>query len=289
MEYLGQILGLIAIAAVAALGLDLILGESGMLALCQAAFMAFGAYTFAILSQSSGSVWLGCVGALLASSAAGAVAAFVTWRLGQVYFAIVTFALQLITGGLLRNLDSLTGGPVGVVGVPLLVEAEHFGLGRTFWSGIFLVVLGVSLTLLASLVRLSSFGRLQRGIRDDEGLMMALGKNVPQLRIQTVMAGAVFGGAAGVLYASHLGYIQPKAFDMMASIMIVAIVIVGGAGSHLGPWVGAVIVIGLPELLRFVGTTTVGIAQLREVVFGCVIVAAIVWRPRGLLGRVDVV
>ncbi|MBN2138352.1 MAG: branched-chain amino acid ABC transporter permease, partial [Sedimentisphaerales bacterium] len=157
--------------------------------------------------------------------------------------------------------------------------SSHFGF-------LILVSLFCGLTLwVVHRIVHSPFGRVLRAIREDEVFAQAAGKNVAAYKILVFIIGAGMAGVAGAMYALYISFIDPTSFTVMESIFIISIVIIGGAGSMWGPVVGAVVLIVLPELLRFIGLPSSVAANIRQILYGGLLVAFMMWRPRGLLGK----
>jgi branched-chain amino acid transport system permease protein len=121
-------------------------------------------------------------------------------------------------------------------------------------------------------------------IRDNEKFAIAMGKNVMRHKVQVSAIAGAIAAAAGGLYAQYVGFIDPSTFNLAESFSILCIVIVGGAGSFLGPLLGAMFIVLLPEFLLFVGLSSVQAANWRQIIFGAAIVILMIWRPQGLLG-----
>jgi branched-chain amino acid transport system permease protein len=152
----------------------------------------------------------------------------------------------------------------------------------------FLVLVGImcALTLWISgrIVR-SPFGRVLKAIREDEVFAQAAGKNIASYKVLVFIIGAGMAATAGVMYAHYISFVDPTSFTVMESIFIISIVIIGGSGSLWGPVVGAVVLVVLPELLRFVGLPSSTAANLRQIIYGLLLVAFMMWRPKGLMGE----
>lgn len=131
----------------------------------------------------------------------------------------------------------------------------------------------------------SPFGRVLRAIRENEIFALSLGKDIARYKVLVFMVGAGMAAVAGSLYASYISFIDPTSFTVMESIFIISIVIIGGAGSLGGPVIGAVLLVILPEALRFLGFPSSEAANLRQIVYGILLVLVIIVRPQGLVGR----
>lgn len=173
------------------------------------------------------------------------------------------------------------------MGLPGIPQPVILGLDISSPVG-FLILVGIfcGLTLWIShrIVR-SPFGRVLKAIREDEVFAQAAGKNVAAYKMLIFVLGAGMAGMAGVIYAHYISFIDPTSFTVMESIFIISIVIIGGSGSLWGPVVGAVVLVILPELLRFIGLPSSVAANVRQIIYGGFLVAFMMWRPRGFLGE----
>ncbi|MCX5905466.1 MAG: branched-chain amino acid ABC transporter permease, partial [Proteobacteria bacterium] len=247
MEYLLHILILIGIYTILSLSLNLLVGYAGILSIAHAAFYGVGAYVAALMALKYHTPFL--LNLVLAVGAAGVFGAIVgipSLRIKDDYFVISTFAFQIITFSVLNNLVSITGGPMGLPGIP---QPIIFGLtisGHTPF--LILTVIFCALTFwIANRIVSSPFGRVLRAIREDEVFAQSCGKDVAVYKITIFMIGAGLAAIAGVLYATYISFIDPTSFTVMESIFIISIVIIGGAGNLWGSVVGAVVLVTLPE------------------------------------------
>ncbi len=131
----------------------------------------------------------------------------------------------------------------------------------------------------------SPFGRVLHAIREDEVFAKAHGKNTLYFKVTAFAVSAALAASAGSLYASYITYIDPTSFTVMESILIISMVIIGGAGSLWGPLIGAFVLVTLPEALRFVGLPDAVAANLRQIIYGSLLVIMMMFRPRGLVGK----
>jgi branched-chain amino acid transport system permease protein len=285
VEYLLHVLVLITLYAAVTASLDLLAGHAGLLSIAQAAFYGLGAYTSALLAVRLGAPFLV---ALLAGMVVAALVSFVvslpSLRLHGDYFVIATFGFQMILFSVFNNWMGLTNGPLGIPGIP---QPVIFGWRVT--SHLDFLVLAAVLAAFAYLVvwriTTSPFGRVLHAIREDEVLAQALGKNTLRFKVTAFAVSAALAASAGSLYAHYITYIDPTSFTVMESILVLSMVIIGGAGSPWGPLVGAVVLVTLPEALRFVGFPSSVAANLRQIVYGALLVIMMMFRPRGLVGR----
>jgi branched-chain amino acid transport system permease protein len=285
MEYLLHILVLAGIYVTLAASLDLLAGHTGLLSIAHAAFYGLGAYTSALLTVKAGAPFLlGILAGMVVAGLLSLLVSLPSLRLIDDYFVIATFAFQVILFSVFNNWDELTGGPTGIAGIPQL---SVFGLRITSHGG-FLVAVGLCAALACLVVwRLATgpFGRALHAIREDEVFAKAVGKHTVQLKVTAFAISAALAALAGSLYAHYISYIDPTSFTVMESILIISMVIIGGAGSLWGPLIGAVVLVTLPELLRFVGLPSSVAANLRQIIYGGLLVAMMLLRPQGLVGR----
>lgn len=285
MEYFLHILILIGIYTILSVSLNLIAGYAGLLSIAHAAFYGVGAYVAALMALNLHSPFLvNIVCAVILSGLLGAVVGIPSLRIRDDYFVIATFAFQIITFSVLNNWVSFTGGPMGLPGIP---QPTIFGLTVSSHFG-FLLLVGFFCALIlwiTSRIVQSPFGRVLKTIREDEVFAQAAGKNVAAYKVLVFVIGAGMAAVAGVMYAYYISFVDPTSFTVMESIFILSIVIIGGAGSMWGPVLGAVVLVVLPELLRFVGLPSDIAANMRQIIYGGLLVAMMMWRPQGLLGE----
>lgn len=284
VEYFLHIAILIGIYLILATGLNLIAGYAGLLSIAHAAFYGIGAYTAALMALNLHSpILVNLICAMLLAGMLGAVVGVPSLRIRDDYFVIATFAFQVIVFNVLNNWVSFTGGPMGLPGIPQPVlfgwiVSSHFE---------FLLLVGcccVAVLWICHRLVCSPFGRVLKAIREDEVFAQSAGKNVAAYKVLVSVIGAAMAAVAGVLYAHYISFIDPTSFTVMESIFIISIVIIGGAGSLWGPVVGAVVLVTLPELLRFVGLPSAVAANARQILYGAALVACMMWRPQGLVG-----
>jgi branched-chain amino acid transport system permease protein len=285
MEYLQHIMILIGIYVILSVSLNLIAGYTGLLSLAHAVFYSVGAYVAALMALNLHSPFLvNIICAVILSSLLGVLVGIPSLRIRDDYFVIATFAFQVITFNVLNNWVSFTGGPMGLPGIP---QPSIFGLMISSHFR-FLVVVSFFCALIlwvASRIVQSPFGRVLKAIREDEILAQVAGKNVAAYKVLVFTIGAGMAAVAGVLYAHYISFIDPTSFTVMESIFIISIVIIGGAGSMWGPVLGAVVLVVLPELLRFIGLPSAVAANVRQIIYGGLLIAFLMWRPQGFLGK----
>src|SRR3954452_25071925 len=266
-----------AINVLLVLGLDFILGFAGQLNLGQSAFYGLGAYVSTLLITRLGVPFWGAFAAGVAfAGLAGMMLALFAVRLRGHYLAIASLGFAVITYQILLNWISITQGPLGIYAIP-----PPPSLGPVSFRNpvaLFYLVAGFTLlvyVILDQLVR-SPIGETLTAIREDEISAASLGINAAAWKVFAFGVGAAVGGAAGCFYAPFVGTLVPDAFFITESFSILAMVIVGGVGTLIGPVFGAILLTLLPELLR-------GIGDLRLVVYGLALTLVVLFMPGGLV------
>jgi len=285
MDYISHILVLVLLYWALAGALNLITGYTGILSIAHAAFYGVGAYTAALMSlhfHTPFTVNILC--AAVTCMVLGLMVGGPTLRLRRDDFVVGSFALQIIAFSIFNNWISLTGGPIGLPGIPPPTFIGYAITSR--WA--FVVLTGIFAAVVFGLLRiivLAPFGRVLRAIREDEVFPAAMAKNVYVHKLLAFVVCAVIAGCAGVIYAHYMRYIDPSSFSFMESVFMISIVVLGGAGSLWGPLVGAAVLVVMPEVLRLIGLPDGVAANLRQCVYGAVLAACMLWRPQGLVGE----
>jgi len=263
-----------------ALGLNIVVGKSGLLDLGYVAFFAIGAYSQGILSTLYGwNTWEIMPFGIAFAMLAGVILGLPALRLRGDYLAIITLGFGEIIRIVAINL-SVTGGPNGIPGItnPPSFLGLHFDLMHPetyFWLVLAMILLVVWMVRRFTVRRP---GRAWEAIRQDEDVAALMGVNTLIYKLWSFVIGAAVGGAAGVLYASKVAVISPDMFKFDVSILILACVVFGGIGNIWGVIMGAAILAYLPERIRF-------ISEARQLVFGAVLILMMNLRPDGLLPR----
>ena len=272
MEYLLHILILIGIYTILAVSLNLLVGYTGILSIAHAAFYGVGAYVAALMALRLDTPFLlNIFLSIIAAGAFGAIVGIPSLRLRDDYFVIATFAFQIIIFSILNNLVNFKGGPLGLPGIP---QPNIFGYEiSTHIEFLILVIILAGFTYwIANRVVQSPFGRLLKAIREDEVFVQAAGRNVASAKVKVFMISAALASISGVIYATYITYIDPTSFTVMESIFIISIVIIGGAGNLKGSILGAAFLVALPELLRFIGLPNSIAANVRQILYGALLV-----------------
>ena len=286
MEYVFHIIIMLNIYIMLVLSANLTIGMANLLTMCQAAFYGIGAYigTYFLMQFNLPFVVI----ALLVMAISGAfsfLVSFASVRLKDDYFVIATMGFQLIIYTILYNWTDVTHGPYGIAGIPGI---KLFGLcevsGTYGYLILSLIVMTIVVWLFHHLVT-SPFGRVLNAIRADETTTEAMGRNTIKFKSLAFFLSAAVAGLAGVIYASYVSYIDPTSFTLDESIFILSALFIGGIGNTKGPILGALFVVLLPELLRFVGLPDAIAANLRQIIYGLALVLVMYFRPQGILGK----
>lgn len=269
-----HVLSLIAIASIAAMGLQVLLGYSGQLSIGQAAFYGIGAYASALLNAKLGVPFpLALIGAGIAAAIASLLMVPIT-RLTGAYLAVATLGFSIIVYLFIKNEEWLTGGSYGFIGIP---RAELFGYVLRDPRSSYYLNVGVAAIVYFVFARIegSRFGRAINAIRQDADAARASGIRVTLLKSECFVIAAFVAGLAGSLYAHEVRYLAPNDFTFWKSIEILIMVVIGGVGSLAGAILGAAVVVGLPEYLRAIG-------DYRMLVFGAILIATMLFGEGGL-------
>ncbi len=267
------------IFALFAMSLDLLLGYAGLASLGHAAYFGVGAYAVSLLILHWGfSSAVAFPAALVAATAAGALFAPLALRARGSYFLMITFALSQVVWSVAFGWRSLTNGDDGMPGVP----RPNFGWSLESTNSFYYFALGLTALATLALVAIvrSPFGRALRGIRESESRMQALGYDVWRYQFAAFVLAAAFAGLAGALYAYFNRFVGPEYLYVIQSAEALIMVILGGAGTLLGPALGAGIIVFLED---FVSSMT----EHWVLVLGVIYVLVTLFAPRGLIGLVN--
>lgn len=286
MEYIFHIVIMLNIYIMLVLSANLTIGMANLLTMCQAAFYGIGAYigTFFLMQFHIPLVAIIAIVSLV-TGLFSFVVSYASVKLKGDYFVLATMGFQLIVYTILYNWTSVTRGPYGIPGIPGI---RIFGIWEL--SGVYAylalsVVLAVAVVLLFNNLHDSPYGRELRAIKADELMVQSLGRNTVAAKAWAFFISAAVAGVAGVIYASYVSYIDPTSFTLNESIFIISALFIGGIGNVKGPIFGALFVVLLPELLRFVGLPDAIAANLRQIIYGLSLILVVYFRPQGLLGK----
>lgn len=282
--YALHVLALSCLYAIPAMGLNLMLGYTGLVSLAHMAFAGIGAYTAAVLMVDAK---LGFVSALvlatMAAGVAGAAIGAICLRFRSHFFMIVTLAFGMLLYSVMNNWDAVTRGAAGFPGIPRPAPISLGELSVSFASlpNFYRLVITAALAAFAVqwLIVRSDFGNVLAAIRQDEKLAAFKGANTMAYKTAVFAIGSAIAGFGGVFYVTFLRATSPDAFNLAESINAVLVVIVGGAGFLAGPVLGALVFVAVPEYLRVA-------AELRLIIFGVLLVLITLFAPRGLAGLV---
>ena len=265
-EYVAGIVTLLAVNCIAALGVSLFTGFTGIFTLGHAGYMAIGAYTSAILTVQYGVHWLP---AILAGGTLAMILAYLiglpTLKLVGDYYTIASLGLGEAIRLVIENWNSVTRGARGYPGID--------GYTTLPIAFAFLIVMAIGMFYLVN----SNFGRAFKACRDDYVAASLLGFNTARYRVFSLAISGFYCGVSGALLAGFMSFIQPVMFDMAKSTELVSIVVFGGLGSMSGCLIGTTILTLVTELFR-------PISQYRMLIYGMVLVLVMVLRPEGIMG-----
>ena len=304
-----RIMNLAILYVLLALGLNIVVGFAGLLDLGYIAFYAVGAYVYALLASPHFGLHLPFwvilpIGAAVAAFF-GVMLGAPTLKLRGDYLAIVTLGFGEIVRVFLNNLSrpvNITNGPQGITRIdPFSIGSFNFAktetlLGLNFSGPIkyYYLLIVVMVVILVINVRLqnSRIGRAWEAVREDEVAARAMGLNTTQLKLLAFAMGASFGGVAGGMFSAIQGFISPESFILVESIMVVAMVVLGGMGNIWGVVLGAMLLSFVPEILRWTveplqrslfGRMIIEPEVIRMLLFGLALVLVMLYRPAGLL------
>lgn len=275
---------MMAIYVVLASSFDLIIGRGGMFSIAHAAFFAIGAYATAQITAKLGvPVLASWILAAIVCGLLSLILAAVAVRVSSDYLVIASFGFLTIVLAVLSNAPALTGGYVGLSGIPApAIFGRIIGNDQQF-AVVYLVIAAVVVLLLTYLTR-SPFGRSLKAIRDNPTAAEALGKRPTIAKLWVFSIAGAFAGIAGAMYASYISFISPDGFGNQVNTLIFAMVFVGGAGSILGAVIGAVVLTWIPALISLAALPAQVLGDLEQVAYGLVLVIMVMAAPGGLAG-----
>lgn len=281
-QYWRGILVVCAMNVLLAMSLNLVIGYTGQLSLGQSGFFAIGAYVTTVLLKSYGwNFWLAGAAAVLAAGLVGLLLAAFAARLRGHYLGIASLGFAVIVYQILINWESVTKGVRGIYGIMPPPPIRLPGLPEISFGNqatLFYLVAGIALcvyVILDNLVR-SPIGETLRAIREDEISAASLGVNGARWKAFSFGVSAAIAGLAGCFYPGFVGTLVPDAFGIVESFTMLAMVIVGGMGTMIGPVIGAVVLTFLPEVLR-------GFGDFRLIVYGLALTLVVLFMPGGIL------
>lgn len=301
ISYLVFFLIVALIFAVAVLGLNLQWGFTGLFNAGVVGFLAIGGYTTAILIGAerpevfggfAWPFWLGLIGGMIGAGLAALLIGLATLRLHDEYLAIATFGVAITIQLVAVNAEYLTGGTLGLIGIskPLHHLFDNPFSYNLFFLGFLIIIIALVYWALQRIVR-SPWGRALKAIREDEAAAASLGKDPVSIRLQSFVLGSMLMGLSGGLYVCFIGYISPTDFDPIVTFQVWTMLIVGGSANNRGAILGAIVVWAIwtasgwiiAKLIPPALQTQSGAIQV--VLIGLMLVLALLYRPRGLIGE----
>lgn len=285
MNYLLHILIMISIYTILSLSLNLPVGYTGLLSLAQAAFYGIGAYTVTLFMVHSGVNFFAALAfAVILSAILSLLVSYPSIRLKGDYFILASLAFQVIVFAVLYNWIDVTKGPYGIPGIP---RPALFGFVFNSLPKFFALSGGIAVIIVLVTSRLysSPFGLVLKAIREDELSAISLGKNIKKFKMLAFAISSGMAAIAGSLFAVYMTYIDPTSFTLDESIFILSIVLVGGSGNLRGPLAGTILMILLPEGLRFLGIPDSVAPNVRQIIYALVLIVLMRFRPQGILGE----
>ena len=288
MDYILQILIMVSIYGVLALAQNLVMGNTGLLTIAGAAFYGMGAYVAAILDTKLGFNIFAIL--FIAPIVAGVIALAVGTsfaRFRDDYFMLATLGFLMIFNTVVRNWEGLTGGSFGIAGIPK-PQIFNFTLGTPFsFIWLALTILAI-VTILTYFISRSSFGRVLNAIREDEDALKIFGYKTSTYKLIAFAIGAALSSLGGVLFASYITFIDASSFTVNESILLWAMIILGGLARNRGALLGALLLIIIPEVLRFIGFPDELAGLMRQCVYGLLLVFLMLYRPQGIWGKYNI-
>lgn len=285
LAYVINLAVLIGINAILAVTLNFILGYAGIFSLAHAMFFGVGAYGAAVSAMTLG---VGFIPSTLVGMAVAAILslalALPALRVRGEYFIAASLGLQMLAITVFAEWKPVTGGIGGLIGIP---PAKFLGLpinNPLEYLVLTLICLALVLFVIRALVR-SSFGRSLKAIRDDETAASAYGKNVAVIKTMAVVVSSALAAVAGSLYAFYLSFINVESFVLEVSVQVMAMVIIGGTATLLGPIAGTILILLLPAILSYLPyLPPTEIGSIQQMVYGLAMVLLMIFRPTGLWG-----
>ena len=273
--YFLRVATIVAIFAILGVSLTLVAGTAGLMSIGQAGFFAIGAYTSALLVKNQGwSFWLAMPAAGVLAAVAAAILIAPVLKLRGHYVAIVTLGIGAIVVAAILNLKSITEGPLGVTAIPAPRLFGHDIVSPRAYYLLAALLLVASVALVVRLQR-SHLGRAWRAIREDEVAAQASGVQLAGHKSLAFAIGAFIAGVAGSLLAHQYAYINPEIFGVDVSVLALTMIVLGGMSNVVGTILGAIVLVGGPELLRPLG-------DFRILTYGVLLLLLIRYRPQGL-------
>lgn len=286
VAYLQNIAILICINAILAMTLNFIMGYAGIFSLAHAVFFGIGAYVAGYVAlHVSDSLWLAMAAAMAVCGVLSLVLALPALRVRGEYFVAASLGLQVLAVTVFSEWKSVTGGLGGMAGIPPATIFRHMLTGPGEFLAVAVLCL-VLITLVCAVLARTSLGRSLQAIRDSESAALAFGKHVAAIKTLSVVVSSALAAVAGVLYAFYMSFVNVEGFTLDTSVLVMAMVIIGGTGTLAGPIVGAALLMLLPaglSYLPFLPQDDIGVIQ--QGLYGLFMVLLMIFRPGGIVGR----
>lgn len=268
------------------LSANLPIGMANLLSMCQAAFYGIGAYlsAFFLMQFDLPFVVIAAI-VMFVTGLSSCVISLASVKLKGDYFILASLGFQMIIYTVLYNWTDVTRGPYGIPGIPGIKILGLWPLPGIWGYFILTTLVCLAVIIVFKRIKYSPYGRVLKAMRSDELSVQALGRNVMLFKSWAFFLSAAFSALAGLFYASYVTYIDPSSFTLDESIFIVSALFIGGVGNIKGPVLGAVFVVLLPEVLRFVGMPDTFAANMRQIIYGLALVLVMYFRPQGLWGE----
>lgn len=286
MEYILHIIIMLNIYILLVLSANLPIGMANLLSMCQAAFYGIGAYLSAFfLMQFDLPFVVIAAMVMFVTGLSSCVISLASVKLKGDYFILASLGFQMIVYTILYNWTDVTRGPYGIPGIPGIKILGLWPLPGIWGYFILTTLVCLAVIIVFKRIKYSPYGRVLKAMRSDELSVQALGRNTVLFKSWAFFLSAAFSALAGLFYASYVTYIDPTSFTLDESIFIVSALFIGGVGNIKGPVLGAVFVVLLPEVLRFVGMPDTFAANMRQIIYGLALVLVMYFRPQGLWGE----
>ncbi len=284
--YLTNLSVFLGIYLILSLSLQLNLGYTGLNNLGIISFFSVGAYTSALFTLNGSSFLLAFLLSGLIPSVLAFLLSLIIRKFKGDYFALSTLFFYFIVHALILNLVFLTKGPMGLIDIP---RPNIFGMvfSSNFKFLVLVIIIDFLVYFFIRRVVKSPFGMLMEAVRDNEVAARILGKDIFKVKNISLIISAFFVGIAGSLYAHYVTYIDPSSFSMMQLICVLSMVIVGGLGTLNGVLISTVILMLLPEPLRFIGFSSSVIGPMREIIYSLILLFILLYKPKGFFGKIE--
>lgn len=282
VAYAANMMVLLGIAIILASSLNLMVGYAGIFSITHAVFYGVGAYAAAHVALAYTDAFIpATLAAMLAGGLVSFILALPVLRVREEYFVVASIGFQIVASTIFVSWRGVTGGMGGLAGIP---PARLLGWQLTTpIDYLILTALCVAfvLAIIAALVH-SPFGRALRAFRDDEVAAIALGKSPLALRVAATTVSGALAAIAGSIYAFYISFVNPESFTLDYSVLLLAMVIIGGAGTMAGPVIGAIFITLFPALLTFLDIPSRIIGSMQQIIYGAAIVILMVFWPDGI-------